>query len=326
MNLCSIKNIIQLFNLDLDEIGDLFSSHDLRNSLFQDSVTIVLLLGKCFKLLTEKKFGLDEHIDVPDKLISSTFKEETNFLDSDTMLILKRHYVTHYRQLRKEFLNHLEDSMIHDFLLGSTISTVSKKDTYCVSKISSPSILTVNTEISKRSAKYNAHDFYPKNFNHTFLPNPEFENYRNDVKKRYEYYKNMLDVNEHQMTDHPSTFMKMIKGRVNAMSAENNEISQVLNPRVTWDGSMDRFEVFRNNVEGHYGQIGAEYLFDAEFQTAYFERGTDCYVNFLDEVPSASQIKKDASTMYGALISAYQGGIGSRILIESRNKQDGIQA
>jgi hypothetical protein len=75
-----------------------------------------------------------------------------------------------------------------------------------------------------------------------------------------------------------------------------------------------------------HGKIGAGYLFDAEFQTAYFERGTDCYVDFLDEVPSASQIKKDASTMYGALISAYQGGIESRILIESRNKQDGIQA
>jgi hypothetical protein len=74
------------------------------------------------------------------------------------------------------------------------------------------------------------------------------------------------------------------------------------------------------------GKIGARYLFDEEFQTAYFERGTDCYVDFLDEVPSASQIKKDVSTLYGASISACQGGVGSRILMESRNKQDGIQA
>jgi hypothetical protein len=29
--------------------------------------------------------------------------------------------------------------------------------------------------------------------------------------------------------------------------------------------------VFRNNVEGHYGQIGAGYLFDTAFQTAYLE-------------------------------------------------------
>jgi hypothetical protein len=63
-------------------------------------------------------------------------------------------------------------------------------------------------------------------------------------------------------------------------------------------------EAFRSNVEGHYGQIGAGYLFDTEFQTTFFERGKDCYVDFLDEVPSASQIKKDTSALYGALISA----------------------
>jgi hypothetical protein len=43
-----------------------------------------------------------------------------------------------------------------------------------------------------------------------------------------------------------------------------------------------------------YGQIGAGYLFDLSFQEAYLERGVDCYVDFLDEVPSASQIKKDS--------------------------------
>jgi hypothetical protein len=63
-------------------------------------------------------------------------------------------------------------------------------------------------------------------------------------------------------------------------------------------------EVFRNNVEGHYGQIGAGYLFDLSFQDAYLERVVDCYVDFLDEVPSASQIKKDARALYGALLSA----------------------
>jgi hypothetical protein len=44
------------------------------------------------------------------------------------------------------------------------------------------------------------------------------------------------------------------------------------------DGTIDSFEVFRNNVEGHYGQIGAGYLFDSSFQEAYLERGVDCYV------------------------------------------------
>ena len=110
------------------------------------------------------------------------------------------------------------------------------------------------------------------------------------------------------------------------MSAANDERRQVLNPRVIWDGSIDRFEVFRNNVEGHYAQIGAGYLFDTEFQKAYLEKGTDCYVDFLDEVSSASQIKKDARALYGALLSACQGGVGRRMLMENRNKQDGIRA
>jgi hypothetical protein len=70
---------------------------------------------------------LDTHIKVQDSSILSKFEEETNFLDSDTMLILKRHYVTHYGQLRKEFLNYLEDYMAHDSLIGSTISKISKK-------------------------------------------------------------------------------------------------------------------------------------------------------------------------------------------------------
>jgi hypothetical protein len=47
-----------------------------------------------------------------------------------------------------------------------------------------------------------------------------------------------------------------------------------------------------NNIVGHYGQTDAGYLFDTEFQTASFERGKTCYVDFFNEVPSASQIKK----------------------------------
>ena len=58
------------------------------------------------------------------------------------------------------------------------------------------------------------------------------------------------------------------------MSAANDERYQVLNPRVIWDGSIDRFDVFRNNAEVHYGQIGAGYLFDSDFQEAYLEKKT----------------------------------------------------
>jgi hypothetical protein len=118
----------------------------------------------------------------------------------------------------------------------------------------------------------------------------------------------------------------MVKERTRTMSAVNDERRQFSPSKVIWDGTIDRFEVFRNNVEGHYGQIGAGYLFDSSFQKAHLERGVDCYVDFLDEVPSASQIKKDARALYGALLSAFQSGVGRRILMENRDKQHGIRS
>jgi hypothetical protein len=120
--------------------------------------------------------------------------------------------------------------------------------------------------------------------------------------------------------------MKMVKERTRAMAAVNDERRQVLPSKVIWDGTIDRFEVFRNDVEGHYGQIGAGYLFDSTFQEAYLERGVDYNVDFLDKVPSASQIKKDARALYGALLSACQSVVGRRILMENRDKQDGIRS
>jgi hypothetical protein len=84
---------------------------------------------------------------------------------------------------------------------------------------------------------------------------------------------------------------------------------------MTENNDVDRFEVFRNNVEGHYGQIGAGYLFHSSFQEAYLERGVDCYIDFLDEVQFASQIKKDARALYGALPTACQSWVGHRILM-----------
>jgi hypothetical protein len=90
------------------------------------------------------------------------------------------------------------------------------------------------------------------------------------------------------------------------------------------EDSFEMETVFRNSVEGHYGQIGVGYLLDAGFQIAYLERGIDCYIDFMDEVPTTSQIKKDACALYCALLSACQGGMGHRILMENRGKQDGI--
>jgi ribosomal protein L21E len=109
------------------------------------------------------------------------------------------------------------------------------------------------------------------------------------------------------------------------MSAVNDERRQVLPSKVIWDGTIDRFEVFRNNVEDHYRQIYIDNLLDSSFQEPYLERGVECYVDFLDEVPSSSQIKKDARALYGALLSVCQSSVGPRILMENRDKQDNIR-
>jgi hypothetical protein len=260
---------------------------------------------KCFKLVLKEIQGLGEHDNIPIKLISSTFSEENTFLDADNLLILKRHYMKCYVQLRKELLDHLKDLMTQDSLVGSTVSTRSrsKKEGSVVSRMSSPSVKSAITEaskasevskpkdIAKTSEYYSPLDFYPTNLNHAFIPKPDFEGYRQEVKKLYaadQVSPSLLDENLHQIPDNPSTFMSRIREKAIDKVAANDERRQVLSPRVTWDRSIDRFEIFRNNLEGHYGQTGAGYLFDTDFQAEYLERGTDCFVDFLDEVPTAS--------------------------------------
>jgi hypothetical protein len=72
--------------------------------------------------------------------------------------------------------------------------------------------------------------------------------------------------------------------------------------------------------------MGVGHLFKSSFQEAYLERIVGCHVDFMDEVSSASQIKKDARLLYGALLSAYQSGLGHRILMENRDKQGDIRS
>jgi hypothetical protein len=57
--------------------------------------------------------------------------------------------------------------------------------------------------------------------------------------------------------------MKMVRERTQTMSAVNDERRQVLPSKAIWGETIDSFEVFRNNVEGHYRQIGAGYLLDS---------------------------------------------------------------
>jgi hypothetical protein len=103
-------------------------------------------------------------------------------------------------------------------------------------------------------------------------------------------------------------------------------LAVVNNEKHNWDGTIDRFVVLRNIVEGHYGLILAGYLFDLSFQEEYLDKDVDCYVDFLYEVQSACQINKDARALYGTFFIAYHCGVGRRILIENRSTQGSIRS
>jgi hypothetical protein len=144
-----------------------------------------------FNLIKENN-GLHEHYVIVEHMIPTTFNEDTEFLSDSNTNSLKRHYMTFYWKVRKYFLDYIEDSISHDSLIGSTISTRSKKNDSCASKISSPRVLSHETKASKVSEKDKPHDFYPKNFNHAFLPKPDFEGYRNSAKKEFEENQNYI--------------------------------------------------------------------------------------------------------------------------------------
>jgi hypothetical protein len=78
MNLCSIKNMIQLSEIPFHDVVNLFPRQVLREPVFQDSVIKVLCLGRSFKLLIKEKAGLDEQTDVAKSLIPFTFEEESS--------------------------------------------------------------------------------------------------------------------------------------------------------------------------------------------------------------------------------------------------------
>jgi hypothetical protein len=59
--------------------------------------------------------------------------------------------MTFYWKARKDFLDYIEDSMSQDTLIGSIISTRSKKNVSFARKISSPRVLSHDTKTSKVS-------------------------------------------------------------------------------------------------------------------------------------------------------------------------------
>jgi hypothetical protein len=70
--------------------------------------------------LIKENHRLHEEDVIAEHMIPTTFNEETEFLSDSNTNSLKRHYMTFYWKVRKDFLDYIEDSMSHDSLIGST--------------------------------------------------------------------------------------------------------------------------------------------------------------------------------------------------------------
>ena len=147
--------------------------------------------------------------------------------------------------IKERLLRLLDTSLSQDSLIGSTISTKSrrKKNTSCASKISSPSVLSHGTKSSKVSRESDVVNFYPKSLNHAFMPKPNFEECCNEIKQIYEESQNYLVEDGIEEADNSSSFMKISRARTNVALDEKRH---VLPSWVIWDGNLDRFEEIRN--------------------------------------------------------------------------------
>jgi hypothetical protein len=110
MNLCNVRNRIQLSDQVIHDVIDLFPRQDVWDSNFQDAIIQILCLGKCFKLLIQRTNDKGEHYEVPEKLIP-TFSGENESLGSDNMGIIKCHYTKCYIQIRR-----LDDARFVDWV------------------------------------------------------------------------------------------------------------------------------------------------------------------------------------------------------------------
>jgi hypothetical protein len=100
--------MIHLSDLEVDELSSLSSRKDLRDSSFQDTIIKVLCLGKSFFNLIKENHGLHEDDEIAEHMIPTKFHEEKEFLNGSNLNSLKRHYMTFYWKIRKNFLDYIE--------------------------------------------------------------------------------------------------------------------------------------------------------------------------------------------------------------------------
>jgi hypothetical protein len=98
-----------------------------------------------------------------------------------------------------------------------------------------------------------------------------------------------LDENLHQLPDNPSTFMSRIKQKAIGKIAANDEDAKYS----TQESPGTEVLTFLRSLGKMWRVIAERVVLDPDFQTAYMERMTNCFIDTLDKVHSASQIKKD---------------------------------
>jgi hypothetical protein len=106
--------MIQLSNLESDEISNLYSRRNLRDSRFQDTIIKVLCLGKSLFYFIKENHGLHEDDVIAAHMITTIFNEEIEFLSDINTYSLKRHYMTFYWKISKDFKDYIKDSISYD--------------------------------------------------------------------------------------------------------------------------------------------------------------------------------------------------------------------
>jgi hypothetical protein len=84
INLCNIKNMIHLSNLELDELSSLLSRRDLQDSVSKAQSSRSYAYERHFILIKENH-GLNEDDVITEHMISTTFNEETEFLSDSNL-------------------------------------------------------------------------------------------------------------------------------------------------------------------------------------------------------------------------------------------------
>ena len=339
MGLETIEAFINLDCMPMEELLQFFPRRDLRKESFQDVVLYGLCLGSSFHTFLRQQSHVGHQEQLPRRDIPSTLEDTETFLHSVDVNTIVRLYKQCYWRMRTQWLNFLDDNLPTDSggsILGSYIggkpreligspSSHQSKGGSRYSAYSKKSKVSKHSQSSKKSkppprvATGEGDDVSvlselseaKSNLTHAFVKYGERRGSRN--KDDFE-------------PDTASKFVRTFKKNNTPVPTTKDEKRQVLPARVIWEGDLSLFEDFRNRVEGHYAQTGAGYLFSEDFQSAYLKDGSSCYVDFIDEVHSESQVKKDVKALYGALTCACQAGVGRTVLLEYRKTQDGLRA